>query len=238
MTISNINSVPHTQDEMLTTIYKGINQNSEQTSENFKKIFSQIESLLTLAETHRKRLCALESHNLLLESEIEYLKSLHYFSHRSSEIKVTGIPRSCNIPLRDITKLILKKMDLDFLCNDVLDVRPLVSSNVSYINSQQNVLTFVVKFKSVTTLDYVLQTKRRFGILTSNDLFNDLDDKAINIYEMLPAPLHSLKLLAKNKAKLENYKYVWSRNGNIYVKKDDYTEKLTILTSNDLLKIK
>lgn len=237
MGISEGDSGVRTQDEQLTAIYLAITQNSGKTNENMSTLFKQVDSLVALVETIEKRLCTVERKNELLEREIENLKSMGYFSSRSTQMKVSGIPSSCSIPLRDIANSILKRMNLEFLCNNILEVRTLIEKNDPCINDRHKAFSFVVKFKSATTLDYVLQTKRKFGILNYNDLFEITSDATINLYDMLPPTLYKLKCLAKDKARMNGYKYVWSRNGIVYVKKDECIEKVTIVTHNDLSKI-
>lgn len=138
-------------------------------------------------------------------------------------------------------------MDLDYLCNDIIEVRAFnVNSNAEYTQSKHGVIiptfSFIVKFKSSIIRDHVLKIKRKIGAIKCYDIYTSGEtlssNETIALYEMLPEALHNLRLLTKEKAKQCNFKYVWAREGKIYVQRNDQSERIVISSKADLSKIK
>lgn len=59
-------------------------------------------------------------------------------------------------------------------------------------------------------------------------------NKQIFINDYLNAPMKQLFWLARQKKKTSNFKYVWTSNGNIYVKKDENSNPKRITTKEEL----
>ena len=64
--------------------------------------------------------------------------------------------------------------------------------------------------------------------------FSVYGTKSVFINENLTRPRKKLLWMTKQKAKLADYKYLWTSNGNIFVRKSEETDALTVKTNDDL----
>ena len=85
--------------------------------------------------------------------------------------------------------------------------------------------------------NHILKIKRESGMLKFSDIFSSSSVSQIYLSEMVPSALHKLRLLAKTKADELNYKYVWIREGKLFVRKNDESDKIQIISESDLNKM-
>ncbi|KAJ8672757.1 hypothetical protein QAD02_004017 [Eretmocerus hayati] len=104
---------------------------------NFHKKFDTFTALIT---EQSERINVLENENHFLREELEQLRSMHVSGQSTSERKVTGIPRDCQIPLEDIPRKILKSLQAESLSNGILQVREFTpkTSNSREVNPPSN----------------------------------------------------------------------------------------------------
>ncbi|KAK0071829.1 hypothetical protein PV326_000772, partial [Microctonus aethiopoides] len=91
--------------------------------------------------------------------------------------------------------------------------------------------------QNVTLSKNVVGLKRRKGVLSSHHLFDSASKNIIRVNEFLTNEVHSLYLKVKQRVHLSKWKYVWIRDGKIYVRKDDNSEKIMIVIEDDLARI-
>lgn len=188
----------------------------------------------------KERIAFLEAENKALRSELEQVKDLHNFDKPSSEIKLCGVPASDSTPARDIVSKILKHVNLEHLTQDIIDTRPLITKTRNPGTSNRtntNSLNYIISVKSDAIRAHIIQTKRNFGKIKYSDIFSGGSDSYLDLYEMLPKIKHKLLLAAKDRARQVGYKSVWVFDGNIYVRKDDSSDKVNIRIESDLDKI-
>lgn len=217
----------------LNTVNTGLSVKTESALEK------AIENMALLKDV-TDRLSTVEQENKFLRSEIEQLRER---TSPSTEIKVAGIPSSSKVPLLDLTYSILKHLKLDSLSADVLDVWKIQpknqkrAENSRLCHDQMSTFSYVIKFKSAAVCEFVLKTRRLFGEFNYFDLYPGSESHIVRMYEMLPSYEHNLLVSTKDKLKSLNYKHIWVREGKIFVRKSDNSEKLRIITQNDVLQI-
>lgn len=96
---------------------------------------------------------------------------------------------------------------------------------------QDKIPSIIVFFKETSKRDdFLAASKSHSGILMSklglND--NDQDDKFIYINEHLTNPRKKLFYAAKVFKKENGFKYLWTKNGRIYLKKDDDSQTVNV----------
>lgn len=205
----------------------------------------KIDTLTVKVEDQAKYITDLETENESQRTEIAGLKARLTRVYRP-EIKVTGIPRPLQGTLADVTRTLFKKLGIENELNDIFDIRELkpkppqlsqASNTQARAADQSQSITFVIEFKSVCIRNKVLKAKRSRGILKFGELYRNGGNAIINMYEMLSPYAHSLRLAAKSRARENGYKFVWSRDDIILVRKDEDAEINSIVTDNDLDRI-
>lgn len=158
----------------------------------------------------------------------------------SPEIIITGIPIELAAEPHMVINNILQKLDAPQLISDVLETRQITNkkSSVSTTsNDQQMKLSYIVQFKSVPVARFVINQKRKKGVLTVKHVFDC--DLSGNVYvnEFLNSRLHELFRKVKESSKVHKFKYVWVKDGKIFVRKSDNTDVINIKTENDLREV-
>lgn len=103
------------------------------------------------------------------------------------------------------------------------------SSNDSTVNS------IIVRFKSRSTTQAILQ---RYRNIPNHKLFFDDNNKhRIFVNEFLISYRRRLFFKAKLFCKVNNYKYLWTRNGNIFIRKQDGSKRILINHNIDFASI-
>lgn len=175
-----------------------------------------------------------------LEFENEELKRLLSNNNHNAEVKISNIPLSVDLPVRDIAKAVLKNLNLESLEYSILSVRKInyKSSEAQASNIAQS-QSIVIQFSSVQIRDFVVQSAKRNGGLFSDDVFPEFSENHSKVYtnEFFSQSTHSLLLKTKEKAKLCNFKFTWARSGVIYSRKDENSTPIPIITESDLDKI-
>ena len=93
----------------------------------------------------------------------------------------------------------------------------------------------MVKFKSVQKRMDVFTNRRKFAGKNFSDI--GIETEKIYINENLTPTTRSLFYHANTLKKTHKWKYIWTRNGNIKLRKYDHTQIVTIKNISDLDKI-
>ncbi|KAJ8678350.1 hypothetical protein QAD02_014137 [Eretmocerus hayati] len=218
--------------QQLGLLFKAIQSQSTNFTEGLSHLDKKFDTFTDVLKQQSEKINLLEKGNLFLREEISQLKTLQAGGQPSSELRVTGIPSNCSLHLEDFPKKILECLHAaESLKNDILGVREfkpkiLNSADVSLSTSNSERSggenrSLVIKFKSSNIRDHVLKLKRDFGELKLSDSISNGSKQArIGIYEMLPPIVHKLRVLTQERVHQYGYKHVWTRKGNIYVRKD------------------
>ena len=143
----------------------------------------------------------------------------------------------------------MKHLKLERFCDDILETRrfnlqsrrenaELIELNDDGKNKKREAtFSSIVKFKCASVRDHILKIKRELGELKFSDIFSSSSASQIYLSEMVPSALHKLRLLAKTRAEKFNYKYVWTREGKLFVRKNDESDKIELISESDLDKM-
>lgn len=214
--LSKINSL----DERVINIEK--EQQEQVKSLDF--VYGELETIKSNYESLQADVLNIKSE--LPESDSKRVKDESNFSKM---LEIKGIPET---PKEDLQLLIQKlAICLTVEC-PAIDKIFRVGKKDGYKTGHRPIL---LKFVSTIERDNFLAKKKR---LSSDDLgFKLTLASQVYINEHLPSSVRKLLGMTAVKRKEQDYKYLWTRNGRIFVRKSQNSDKIEILSQEDLLKL-
>ena len=227
----NNNSLPENweslnTDQRLEYIARNQNSKFEQVFRRMDNYDTQIQQLRAENEASRK-------------SQAGALSSAH-------EMVISGFPKNTALDYKQIMATLLEILNLSDFITDIISFRDFKKrSNPTNVNVEaDNTETsgsFIVKFKSISVRDSILEAKIKHGNITLGDVFGPTIPNPTNcvfINQMLSPFTHSLFLRAKAVKKSLSYAYCWVRDGQIYMRKTKESSAIIINSELDLVNLK
>lgn len=152
---------------------------------------------------------------------------------RAFNLEINGILEKSNETLTDYYCAMVKFLDIDSSATDVVHmtrVRP-----VNPVPGRPK--SIVVKLNSRLLRDAILSAIRNRKGLSTSDLGIAGDQRKIFVNEHLTPSNKLLHRSTRQKAAAAQYQFVWIRDGKIFVRKNDTSATIRIMTSADLRKI-
>lgn len=245
----------------LSTGIRALAEAHKQSMKSITEMSVKMEKLQSLSNTvakHEHRLKALEGENKNLKTLVKSL-SIRLDNHEqhlhNNKLQINNIPRSDNEDLSDIVCKIGNQLGILMNNDQILDVyrpnpTPIKSthresadgsssstnhenagpSNSSENNSGMKYNTpIIIQFRSNKLRNDILGKFR-----ANREIYFDIEKKTkIYIIEFLSfnrrRQLHRAKLFCKE----NDYKYVWTKGGNVYIKRDNGAKTVRITDSTD-----
>lgn len=230
------NTEIHAQFSKITKLETKANEHAKSLEFISKKFddfvtFTQ-ETKHTLAD-HNKKLVELENDNSNLKTTVESLKArVEELEQRSRNcnIEITNIPETT----REDPVLVVVKI------GEALGVvNPESAIQVAHrVPSKRSPKPLIVNFVSRKHREEWMQAYRKKKGLSAEEINNNFPKQRVYINDHLAPHMKRLFGEVKSCAKQQQIKYVWSRDGKIYVKKDDNHKVLKINSIQDMNKIK
>lgn len=193
------------------------NQNKILTSMN--EINAKLTSFTECSAIHQKELIAIRSENKNLKDEIEKLKKANtklQQTYKSNAIEIKGIKMQKNENLEYILHLILSALKIDNFQTSAID-------SIFRIKSNQTI--FVKFIRNVDKMEIIKKSKQKH--LKGTDLGLEYSSN-IFINESL-APITAMLFYEARKLKAKyGIKYIWHKNGDIFLKKNENDSTLRI----------
>lgn len=200
---------------------------------------SDLHNLKSSVQAQAESLAVIEQQNVYLAQENTDLKKLFAFPP-SSELRIAGIPNDIAISDDDACKSLLRHLDLSTLEGSILSVRTVKQKNTSGGNAIHDTQTraIIVKFSSTQIRDYVVETAKSKGQITTEQVFAGTKVKLrVFVSEFLPRVAMDLYMKAKARKNEVGFKHVWVKSGKIFARREDGSEIIPIVTESDLEKM-
>lgn len=149
---------------------------------------------------------------------------------RNANVEILGVPETPSEMVETIVGVIGQKLQVNIVKTDI-EVAHRIPTN-----STQYPKPIVVKFKDRKVRDLVIEKARKTK-LKAKDLLDTFPETAVFVNEHLTAERKKLMASARVKKTEMNYKYLWTRSGQIYIKKTDTSHPIKIMCTEDLCKI-
>jgi mRNA-degrading endonuclease YafQ of YafQ-DinJ toxin-antitoxin module len=171
-----------------------------------------------------------EIKNLRLQNrEMKLQVNLNEQRERQLNVEIMGVPELKNENLIDIVTKICKSIELDILINDIVRVNRVTPR----IKLQGRPRVIIAKLSSTLLKDNMISLARKNHVNTNNiDMAGE--PKAIFVNEHLTPYNKQMFKKCKEFAKNNQYKYVWTKNGKIYLRQNDTSPAVQISDEEDL----
>lgn len=210
--------------EMLT-----LSTNLSQLHEVCEQLHNENEDLKKDLSSLRDRVCESENQVSQLRAQIGKQQQ----TARLNNLEVVGLPQTSNESPTNLIIKIAKHAGVDLQLNDIEfahRVQPLMTV-------QGRPKPIVAKLKDRKLKDEILSGLRRRKGVNTTDIGLGNDNKKIFINEHLTPENKSLLKSVKSLAKENAFKYVWVRNCNIFLRKNEESPVIYISCQEDLKKI-
>uniref|UniRef100_A0A2A4JWA7 FP protein C-terminal domain-containing protein n=1 Tax=Heliothis virescens TaxID=7102 RepID=A0A2A4JWA7_HELVI len=179
--------------------------------------------------THSSDISRMQERITNLETELNSLQQ----RDRAFNLEVNGIPEKSNEKLVDYYCAMVRFLEIESSANDVVHavrVRP-----VNPVPGRPK--SIVIKLNSRLLRDAILSAVRNRKGLSTCDLGITGDQRKLFVNEHLTPANKLLHRNVREKASAAQYRFVWIRDGKIFVRKNDTSATIRITTSADLRKI-
>lgn len=214
------------------------NQCSEH-QESITFISQQYEDLKKLLGTTTTELKTLKDNLIALTArvnmlEVENIKQQQWV--RLQNIEIAGVPENKDentvAIVQQISQYIgvnIEPSDLEFAHR----VQPRRAAGAGSVRARP----IVARLRQRAVKDRIISAARKHRNLNTRDLKIGGEVNKIYINEHLTKNNKMLLTSCKEKAKILGYKYIWTKNCRIFLRKSDTSPPISILTNQDLIKI-
>ena len=207
-----------------------LNEKYEEVQKENKGLNSQISEIKQENAERNESIKNLEKENQLLTIKVDELENMT----RLSNLELHGVPVKANENLDRVIISLLKIVEPKISQDDVESSFRLKKSSYAKDN-KPTASPIVVKFKSKATRMHIIMNKKKLLGHNFHDI--NIDTERVYINENLIPNTKALFYKTNIERKQRNYKFIWTRNGAIKVRKDDNSTILTIKNLNDLNKL-
>lgn len=213
--------------KQITALENSVQFNCDQYDTVTKKMESMVTNKKTI-ESLESKIDLLSTENKLLQLEI----NTNNQRERLLNLEIVGVPENKDENLSGVMLCIAKHAGVVISDEDILEINRVTPK----LKQQGRPKNIVAKLKTRLLKDNIISGIRR-NRLTTKDLGMHGSERPVYINEHLTQFNKLLLKKCRETAKLKQYQYVWSKNGRIYVRKNDTAPALQVLQERDILKL-
>uniref|UniRef100_A0A2A4IW47 FP protein C-terminal domain-containing protein n=1 Tax=Heliothis virescens TaxID=7102 RepID=A0A2A4IW47_HELVI len=232
-------------ENMINTINKELEPVRDEMKEIVKSMFfinAKFDEIEKRQQTCNDTVLKLELENEELKKTIGDLQvriNIIEQQSRSNNLEIQCMPENKNENLYDIITKLANVVNCDIKEKDILHCSRIAKSNPSSTRPR----SIIVQLASPRLRDVLLASTIKYNKNNPQEKLNSAHlgisghTSPVYIMEHLSPANKALHAAARIKAKEKDYKYVWVRNGKVFVRKTDGSEYLLIKNMNSLSKI-
>lgn len=169
----------------------------------------------------------------LSKSESEKLDSLEQYGRRLN-LEIIGVPVSAQEDTNAIVIEVAKNVGVDISSEDIsISHRVPSISKPNDSKSSDRPPAIIARFMNRSVRNRLYKNRKLTRDIDPNK-FSVPGLKYVFINENLTQKRKNLFWQAKQRVKKFNYKFIWTTNGNLYVRKDDDSKQIPIKNMDDL----
>lgn len=153
---------------------------------------------------------------------------------RLQNIEITGIPENKEEITSDVFLKISQRIGVNVEPSDLEFAHRVQPRRAA---SAARARPIIVRLRQRAVKDQIIAAARKYRNMTARDIGMGNDANKIYINEHLTKDSKMLLSSSKQKAKEANYKFIWTKNCRIYVRRNETSPAIPIDSSSDLVKI-
>jgi hypothetical protein len=224
-----MNEMREEQKKMATefnTSYEALNDKLEESVKSVRDQTTKVEEYLAKLES-------LTTENLALKSKVSELENrldeAEQYSRRNC-VEIFGVPHQVNENVVDVVKKVGSAVNME-ITDSMIDT----CQRLAKKNDSTDPPGIIVKFVRRLDKEELLQKKRGKPRLSTRHMGLH-DDRAVYVNESLAPSRRRLFVQARKFKKDNNYRYVWHRNGKVFLRKEEGGPVKLITCQADLSK--
>lgn len=199
----------------------------------------QFEDLKNVIDLKSKIITKLETDNASLQASVKDISARLNLTEqhmRESNLEINGIPEHKSENLVNTIVQLSKTIDCSLRDDDILNVTRVAKLS----NTNDRPRCVIAKLRSPRHRDSILAAVTTFNKRNQNDKLNShhlgIGGSRVPVYvaEHLTPNNKSLHAATRQKAKEQGYKFVWIRNGRIFVRKTEACQAILIKSLDSL----
>lgn len=201
-----------------------MNKNMEETLDRNIKLYEDLKmNVQQLSKQHQESLIRIES----LEEQVEYMQR----QQLSSQLEINNLPKSDKEDLYEIVRKIHSSLKLNISKDDIVK---------AYRTNNNKKKTVVVQYRLDRVKIEILKAIKNYNNMNQNKPYNannvesTWQDETLYFSESLTTRARGIFFAARNFKKAYNYKYCWSANGKIFLKKMEGSPAILIKSQEQL----
>ncbi|XP_046685216.1 uncharacterized protein LOC124370954 [Homalodisca vitripennis] len=206
--------------------YEMLYSKVEENTVTLRDGMGKIEDYLREIEQLKSENVALKKHVVVLETRIEDLEN---YSRRNC-VEIQGIPEEKEEQVSELVKKVGKALDVN-ITDSMIDACHRIGKKTSERNQARGI---VVKFVRRTDKEELMKKRREKKRDFSTRHLGLTMDIPVYLNESLSPARRRLLAQARQLRKERGYKYIWLRNGNILLRKEEKAPVVEIRTQADL----
>ena len=206
-------------------------------SQQYEKLKCEYNNLVKISKTQEAEIKDIKSHSTELEEsdkkEQDKVDSLEQYGRRNN-LEIVGVPYKEGENTNKIAMEVCKLIDVDITQDQISTFHRLQTKK----RTNEKIISppIIVRFISRDVRNKVLSNRK---LIRSADMkkfcINGIENLYVN--ENLTKFRKKLFRSAKHKAKSNGFRFYWTANGNVFVRRSEESTPILIKNENDLLKI-
>jgi chromosome segregation ATPase len=203
-------------------LLKNVNDKIGDLQKNFSIIQKELNSYKDKVNKLEEKVNEKNSKIQKLENKILQIEQ----HSRKQNAEIIGLEQQDHENLHDIFDEICNKMQIKGINKNDIDVIHRIP------NKKKTPENVIIRFKHRNTRDNFINQKKKQ--ISNKDIYNNKNENRIYIVENQTKEFKTLFWEVKQKAIQGGYIYIWSKDGNIYIKKSETDKKIKIKSVEDI----
>ena len=234
-----LNPIVKTLDEVKSKTAKidHIEQSLNFLSEKYDVLLSKVADLeetnKSLIKENKFLRESLHDSNNQLDQQKQEINNIEQYSRREC-LEIRGVPVQSGDNTNEIISNIGEQIGVDIRDDDISISHRLAADNRN-TNSSKRYPAIIVKFFRRTVRDQFYKARKNLRNISSRDIgITRLAESKIYISESLSQRNKKLFNKCLEAKKQLNYKFIWTMNGKIYLRKDECSPSICVANTSDI----